>query len=124
MYEILEPQYTQAEKRRAKYSEWYREGYEQAVKKACMDAQEHCWTAYAEQVDQMNYGKRTEKSPDLPDFEEVYNEEDDEWELSSEDQQSVEDFWDGWNDAHTKHYNKMIEVMKSREKQGDRFSKQ
>ena len=56
---------------------------------------------------------------DLPDLS-VYdqlpdedNEDDDEWELSEEDQEWVEEFWDGWNDAHTKHFKKMIEIMKS-----------
>ena len=123
MYKILEPQYTQAEKRRAEYSEGYKEGYEQAVESACMDAQEHCWIDYTEQVDQMSYQRhRKERSPDLQqyDFDEVYNEDEDEWVLSDDDQEWVEEFYDGWNDAHTKHYNKMIEIMKSPEKKSDR----
>lgn len=113
-YRELEPQYTQAEMRRAEFSEGYKEGYEQAVEKACMDAQEHCWINYTEKIDRMSYQRhRRERTPDLPELDEMYDEDTGEWFLSNEDQEWVEDFWDGWNDAHTKHYNQMIEIMES-----------
>jgi hypothetical protein len=111
-YRELEPQYTQAEKRRAEFSEGYKEGYEQAVEKACMDAQEHHWTAETEKIDRTSFERR-ERTPDFPDFEEIYDEEESEWFLSDDDREWVEDFWDGWNDAHHKHYVQMSEIMKS-----------
>jgi hypothetical protein len=105
-YLVLEPQYTQAERRRAESSEAYKEGYEQAVEKACMDANEYWWT-----IGTIHY-KDKQRSPDLPDFEQFYDEDTDEWELSEEDEEWLEEFWDGWDDAHTKHFNKVITELK------------
>ncbi len=105
-YRELEPQYTQAKKLRAEFSEGYKEGYEQAVEKACMDAQEYFWVSGTEH--EKHYRERT---PDLPEFDEVYDEDEDEWVLSEDAQEWVEEFWDGWNDAYTKHFNKMSQLI-------------
>ncbi len=112
-YRELEPQYTKAEKRKAESLEGYKEGYEQAVERTCMDAQEDFWTSETAKLDQISYQKRTPRSPDFPEFDEVYNEEEDEWEFSEEDQEWIRNFWDGWNAAHTKHYNIMLKKMES-----------
>ena len=99
-YMKLEKHYSPKERVKASLSKAYKEGYEQAVEKARINAQNYYWTAETMYLDDESEYREL----DLSSFKKILAGKDAEWK---------KEFVSGLTDAYAKHWNLMIYNLKT-----------
>ena len=99
-YMKLEKYYSPEEQVRASFSEAYKEGYEQGVEKARINAQNCYWTTGTMYWDDAYEYKEL----DLSSFKKILDQKNIKWK---------KEFTSGFNDAYAKHWNLMIYKLKT-----------